>query len=214
LSVDKRQADFFNKDARYCLHPFLENNMLVSCVDGWTFPFKTKEFLPGPPMLMVRNKGGVTSESSTVRKGYAHQFVNEQGEDAECIYKRAIFPEAPDIEWMLVPHTVNAVWLQYGDKSQYLGEKGYDILKQQFGKLIIFRMTVDLDIAPCMDRKADITELHDHQYRVRSTQLLNTSWSISDQDSQAHLFALLAERRLEKYQRAVAAALARAGFLG
>ena len=204
----------FDKHSGFHNHPYMNNNMLVSFGDGWTFPVsvRKKDLISEPPLMLVRNSGGVTSESSRSRSGYAHHFVREDGSEPDSVRKLDIFHKKTDEEWMLIPDTVNVVWLQFTTQNQYLGNEGSDMIQYQYGRLIILNLRIVVDVAPSLDRKADIPEMHDMQYRVKDQQLFNTSWSMTDIDSASHLSDILTECSLDRYKDAVDIALHRAGF--
>ena len=203
----------FSEKAGYHNHLFFDNKVLLSYGDGWTFPVpaRKKTVLTEPPMLLVRNKGGVTSESSRARSGYAHQFINDNGSEPVCFYERSIFSEAPD-EWMFINDSVNVIWLQSTTQNQYLGGEGSDMLLYQYGKLIIMKLAIVMDVAPSLDRKADITDMRDIQYRVSDQQIFNTSWNMTDRDTKQHLTQVLSERGLDCFQNATEISLLRAGY--
>ena len=213
VPAEMNHVNDFPESAGYRHHPFSKDKMLLSYGEGWTFPIsvKKKELLSEPPLMLVRNVGGVTSESSTARSGYAHQFVSDEGGEPECLYRRNIFGGGPEDEWMLVPGTVDAVWLQFSSKYQFLGE-GSDSIEYQYGKMIILRLEIETDAAPSMDRKADIPEMRDIQYRVCDRQVCSTSWSMADNSTLEFLSKMLSERSLDGYYGAVKTALLRAGF--
>ena len=213
FSIDDQNIKIFPEKEGYIHHPFTDGKTLVSYGGGWTFPVpvKKKAILTEPPMILVKNTGGVTSESSRARSGYAHQFVNEDGSDPECIYKCSVFQEIPD-EWMFIADTVSAVWLQFTSQNQYLGDTGADMLTYQYGKMIITKLTVVRDIAPRMDRKADIPEMHDMQYRVSDRPVFSINWNMTDRNTSQYLSEELSSRTLDRYQKAVEISLLRAGF--
>ncbi|MCL2125757.1 MAG: hypothetical protein FWH33_07190 [Oscillospiraceae bacterium] len=215
VPIANQHTASFPEKAGYRQHELLDGKTLLSFGDGWTFPVpvRKKAMLSEPPMLLVKNTGGVTSESSRARSGYAHQFVDENGSDPECVYRCSIFTDIPD-EWMFISDTVNAIWLQFTSQNQYLGDDAADMIAYQYGKLIIMNLSIVTDIAPSMDRKADIPEMHDIQYRVCDRQVFNTSWNITDRDTGSFLAESLTAQTLERYRSAVDIALARAGYRG
>jgi hypothetical protein len=214
LSVDSKTAAALPAADGYNHHPVKDGQTLVSFASGWTFqvPAKLKAALTGPPLLLVRNKGAITASGGTSQKGYAHQFLRDDGNEPEYLSKLRLFDDKPDDEWLLVPKQVNAVWLQYGYKNQHLSGSSSEIIRYQYGKLIIFRLAIEEDEAPTMNRKADIPGAHDMQYRVRGRQILNTSWSLVDQDTKDHIDTILKERWLDNCANAVNIALSRSGY--
>ena len=214
LPVSPEMAANFPKDRGYNQHPLDDKTLALSYMSGWTFPLsiEQREHIKATPLLLVRNKGGVTSEGSTFIKGYAHSFIRSDGQPPESVYNQAIFLDKPNEKWMLVPDRVNVVWLQCGYKNQYLGDLGNDMEKYHYGKLMILNYTIEMDIAPRLDRKADVLQMREIQYRVHDKQLLNASWSRVDDTTQEYLYTLLSEHGLEGYKETVSEALHRAGF--
>ena len=210
LPLAKEHSDVFPESAGYLHHPFDEKRILISHSEGWTVPVSVSQSkCIDEAYLMVRNKGGITSEGSSFLNGYAHQFVASEGQEPEALH-HVVFSETPDEEWMLIEDTVDAIWMQYGYKNQVLG--GSESMRIRYGKLIIFRMSIEEDWGPSLDRRADIPEMHNRQLRVRETQLLNTGWSVMDQDTWEYLGPFLKERGLDKYHDAIYTASVRAGY--
>ena len=215
LLMNKAQALNFPEERGYVHHPVAEDQVALCYGEGWTFPVSVeqKRFITESlPLLLVRNKGGVTSEGSTFLKGYAHQFIRSNGQEPEYLMEKEIFPDSPDVKWMLIPNQVNMIWLQYGYKNQHLGGSGYDTQEFHYGKIMIRELTVVEDISPRLDRKADVANMHNIQYRVFDNQILNTSWNSEESETSIRLQEILASRGLYDYQEAVSIALKRAGY--
>ena len=214
MPVASERAYAFPEDAGYRHHPLTQDKMLISFGDGWTFPVsvKKKDLITESPLMLLRNIGKVTAESSTSRSGYAHQFIRNDGKEPEHKYIINLFNSGADDEWMLIADSVDAIWLQFSIKYQFLGASGTDAIEYQYGKLIIMKMMIMKDVAPSLDRKADIPDMHDMQYRVCDQQVFSTGWSMADTNTRQHLSTLLAERKLERYQESVDYALIQAGF--
>ena len=213
IPFDKQNAHSFPESAGYIHHPFDESRILVSHGEGWTFPVSVAQHaIPKRPLLLVRDKGGVTSEGSSSLKGYAHQFVDAAGNPPAVAHNQAIFSELPDDEWMLIESTVDVIWMQYGYKNQYLGEAGTESMRIRYGKLIILRLTIEEDLGPSLDRRADMREMHNRQYRVCETPILNTAWSVMDKDTWEYLGPFLKDHGLAKYHDAIYTASERAGY--
>ena len=213
LPVSMQQTTLFPSHEGYNLHFINDQRAFVSYKDGWTLPLsvKQKKFITEGPLLLVRNKGRVTSEGSSFVKGYAHQFIDEAGGEPECLLKNAIFPDAPDEEWSFVPKAVNAIWLQYGYKIQYFNDPSLGMEKFHHGKLLIFTFIIEQDAAPRLDKNADNPDLHDMHYRVADRQVINEVWNVSDKDPHIYLSDLLASRGYGKFSKALGEALTRAG---
>ena len=214
IPVASERAYAFPETAGYNHHRMTQEKTLISYGDGWIFPVpaKKKEFITESPLMLLRNIGGVTAESSTSRSGYAHQFVGNDGKEPEYVYKQSLFKDDTGEDWMLIADTVDVIWLQFSIKYQFLGDAGTDAIEYQYGKLIIMNMVIVKDIAPSLNRKADIPELHDIQYRVSDRQVLGSDWSMADTNTRQYLSNLLVDRGLDRYREAVDYALLRAGF--
>ncbi|MCL1828903.1 MAG: hypothetical protein FWG32_05345 [Oscillospiraceae bacterium] len=215
LPTDPQTEAYFPADKGYCIHPLNESLKLVSYRDGWTLPLpaQEKKVTTEAPLLLVRNKGGVTSQSSTIIKGYAHQFVKDDGKAPVPLYKQAIFPDEPEDEWLLIPNTVNVVWLQYGFSNQPLGsDLAVDTEMCHYGKILILKLLTEEDRAPRLDKKAEYANMHDRQYRVRDMQLFSINWSLINRNVRQFIFEQLSVRDMEMYAPAVDVALSRAGL--
>ncbi|MCL1906002.1 MAG: hypothetical protein FWG06_03225 [Clostridiales bacterium] len=213
LPVTMQQTTLFSSQEGYNLHITNENRVFVSYKRGWTLPLSVQQrkFVSTEPLLLIRNKGRITSEGSTFIKGYAHQFADENGKEPAYVLKEAIFPDATDTEWTLVPGKVNMVWLQYGFKNQYCGDSSVDMEKFYYGKIMVFRFSIVEDVAPRLDKKADIPDTHEKQYRVMEDLLLNEGWSLTDGDTQQHIISLLSSHGLGAFTDAAKTALKMAG---
>ena len=214
LLMKPDQVASFPESDGYIHHPISESQVALCYREGWTFPVTPDrmKLITGRPLMLVRDRGGVTSEGSTFLKGYANQFVNDCGGTPGFEEKLAIFNEGPQDEWMLVPCNVNVIWLQYGYKYQFLGGSGHERQEFHYGKLMIRELTVVEDYAPRFDRKADIAAMHSKQFRVHDHQLLDTSWNRADGGTLQQIQELLLSRGLNVYLKAVEAALMRAGL--
>lgn len=197
----------------YCVNYLDEVQALISYKDGWTFPLSSQQhrFVSEPPQLMVKNAGGITSASSTVTKGYAHQFCEEDGTELVNQRWEAVFPDQPEIKWMLIPNSITMIWLQFGNKNQYCGQYGSDIERIYYGKLLIRKFSIEEDFSPRLGKDAADPFLSAKQYRVHSHQVYHEDWSITDQDANSYICKLLTHHNLERYQTAVLIALKRAG---
>ena len=215
LLMTTEQAAYFPAKDGYIHHALGDDQVALCHREGWTFSVSAeqRQFITRKPMLLVKNSGGVTSEGSTFLKGYANQFVDDEGKEPEYDLKRAMFPDEQQAEWMMVSDKVNVIWLQYGYKNQHLG-LAHDEQENHYGKLMIRSLTVMEDFAPRFDRKADIVEMHSMQYRVYDRLLLDMSWNRTDGSSLQQIQELLHSRKLDNYRDAVNVALQRAGFNG
>jgi hypothetical protein len=209
MLVPSGQASLFPQSDGYDAQRFDEKYTIVSYKDGWYFPLSVaqQKIATEPPMLLVRSKGRLTTEGSTFKKGYSHQFCKEDGSDPESAYKVALFSDQPGVEWMLIQNSVTMVWFQYGDKSQYLGESGSDIERINYGKLIIRKFLVEQDYEPKLDKNADHFDLSAKLYRVSSVDFYEKEWSITDQDAEKYLHELLSADGVERFLPSVKAAL-------
>ena len=196
----------------YTIHPIDSNLSLVSYKQGWTIPLslQMQAFVTEEPLLLVRDKGGVTSGGSTSSKGYAHQFCNGDGSPVKPFLKSALFPDKPKEEWMLVRGSASIVWLQYGSKTQFLGSSGHQTTRNDYGKLLIRDFTIREAFAPRLDRASDIASAGEKQYRVESHKAFADNWSLTDGDTAAYLEKKLSEHQLDHYWPAVNIALKRA----
>ncbi|MCL1805677.1 MAG: hypothetical protein FWG28_06755 [Clostridiales bacterium] len=209
LLIPVQQLSLFPQSEGYDTHYFSADHVLISYQDGWYFPLSVlqQKFVTAPPMLLVRSKGRLTTEGGTFRKGYAHQFCGENGGEPESLYQREIFDDKPGVKWLLVEDSATMIWLQYGDKSQYLGESGSDIERIYYGKLIIRKFTIESDYEPKLDKNADHTSLCAKLYRVGSTDHCIRDWSVEDRAPEEYLQEVLAEMGIERFMPSVRAAL-------
>ena len=213
LPITEQQKSLFPTHEGYNLHPVDDHRSLVCYKSGWTLPLSVHQnkFISETPLLLVRNKGRVTSEGSSFLKGYAHEFVQADGSEPEYEFSDSIFSDMPDIKWSFVKKAVDAIWLQYGYKSQYFNDPSLGMEKLHYGKLLIFSFVIERDFAPRLDKNADNHELHDTLYRVADRQLLHEVWNVSDKNPHLFIANLLNENGLGVYRRAVETALSRAG---
>ena len=211
--IDKEHIRFFPSEAGYQIHPLSESQILVGYRNGWTFPLSVEQqkCVSTEPILLVRNSGGVTTSSGTTIKGYAHEFCQGNGQDPVCLYKQKLFPEQPDVDWMLIQDTVTMIWFQYGNKNQHLGDSGF-VERIYYGKLLIRKFSVKDDIAPGFDKKADDISYSGKQFRVESHHIYLGGWNVAtDDDSVAdYLHTLLSSNHLDRYANTVTTALKRA----
>ena len=209
LLIPVQQMSLFPQSEGYDTHYFSADHILVNYKDGWFFPLSVtqQKLVTSPPMLLVRSKGRVTTEGGTFKKGYAHQFCSEDGQEPVSLYQQEIFDDQPGVKWMLVQDSVTMVWVQNGNKSQYLGESGSDIERISYGKIIIRKFLVENDYEPKLDKNADNLNLCARLYRVSSVDFLNMEWSVSDQPAEEYLRGVLAENQIERYMPPVKAAL-------
>lgn len=213
--ISLQHATLFPSHEGYCIHFLDETQALVSYKDGWTFPLSSHQqrFISAPPLLLLKESGCITSASSTVTKGYAHHFCQDDGTEPVVLSVQAIFPDQPDDKWMLIPNTITMIWLQYGNKDQYCGASSYEIERIYYGKLLIRKFDIEEDFAPRLGKDAADPVLNAKQYRVHSQQLYNGNWSLTDQDANDYLKGVLSSQTLERYQTAVTIALKRAGYV-
>ena len=211
--IDKEQSSFFPSDAGYQVHPLSEKQVMVGYRSGWTFPLSVQQqkCVSAAPIFLVRNSGGITTSSGTTIKGYAHEFCQENGGEPLCLYKQKLFPEQPDVDWMLIQDTVTMIWFQYGNKNQHLGDSGF-MERIYYGKLLIRKFSVRDEIAPGFDKKADDISHSAKQFRVESHHIYLGGWNVTtDDDSVAnYLHTLLSSNHLDRYTNAVTVALRRA----
>lgn len=209
LPISMQQATLFPSHEGYFVHFINDDRALVSYKDGWTLPLSVQQqkYITNLPLLMVKNTGGITTESTTFNRGYAHQFCREDGSDPVFAYQCELFPDQPRVEWMFIENSVTMIWFQYGNKNQYCGSSGFDIERHYYGKLLIRQFTVKEDYSPGFDKKADDLSINDKQYRVESQKLYCDSWNVIDQSPEKHLTELLASEKLERFQSAVMNAL-------
>lgn len=214
ISMRNTHTTLFPSHGGYCVNFIDEAKALVSYTDGWTFPLSNmqQKYVSEPPLLLVRDSGCVTTASSTVTKGYAHQFCQDDGTGLVFHNTDVIFPDQPDIRWMLIPDTITMIWLQYGNKNQFCGESGHDIDRIYYGKLLIRKFVIEEDFAPRLGKNAVAPVLSAKQYRVHSHQIYKEDWSLIGQNADDYLKEVLTSQKLERYKTAVAIALKRAGY--
>lgn len=203
--VGRDLITLFSPHEGYNVHYVSEEQALVCYKDGWTFPLSVQQqkYVNMPPLLMVKDSGGVTSTSSTTTKGYSHKFCTESGQEPVYNYKRSVFPEEPETEWMFIQDTVTMIWFQYGCKTQFLGGSGHDIERIYYGKLLIRKFDIIEDIAPGFDKKADNISSCSKQLRVGSSQLYNDGWNVDNEYPEKYLKELLLANKLERYEKVV-----------
>lgn len=210
--ANTQQITVFSQHEGYNIHFLSADKSLVSYREGWTFPLSVhqRNYITDPPLLMVKNKGRLTTSGSTFNKGYAHQFCDENGREPDALYQMEIFPDQPGVKWMLVKNTVVMIWLQYGNKNQYCGDSSFDMERIYYGKLIIRKFVIEEDYAPRLDKEADNTDSCSKQYRIDSHDLYNESWNTSTKEPETVLQELLADKNLERFAPAVMTALKKA----
>jgi hypothetical protein len=213
MPVTSDQIQLLPESEGFLLHRVAEDEVYACYKTGWTFPIyvETKSSFTGIPLLLVRDKGRVTAEGSAFLKGYAHRFVLDNGQPPNIAPNSRIFPNDKHSNWLLVPGYVNVVWLQYGYRGRTA--EGPVAIQEQTdsGKLLILRLEVVKDSAPRLDKKADIPEMHNIQYRVNERQLFYENWSVINQDPMVYLGKLLDEKGLPLFKDAVRKALEVAG---
>lgn len=214
IDMKSTHITLFPPHEGYCVNFLDEKQALVSYKDGWTLPLSgfMQKFVSDPPLLLVKDSGRVTTASSTVTKGYAHQFCHDDGTELVFQNTAAIFLDQPDDKWMLVPDNITMIWLQHGSKIQYCGEYGYDIERINYGKLLIRKFVIEEDFAPILGKDAATPVSSAKQYRVHSHQIYKDDWSLIDKDVNRYLNEVLISQKLERYQTAVSIALKRAGY--
>ena len=210
--ISTHHHSLFPPQEGYTVHQLNGSQALVSYKRGWTFmkTLQLQELASEDPLLLVRNKGGITSSSSTTEKGYAHQFCGENGCPAEPHSSIALFPEKPSEEWMLIRSCATLIWLQYGMKTQYIGSPGDNVLHLNNVKLLIKDLVIRQDFQPRLDRASDITDAGEKQYRVEGRKAFEDSWALEDGDVAEYLEKTLSDNNLDRYWTAVETALKRA----
>ena len=195
----------------YSIHPISDERTLVSYRQGWTIPLtpQMQSLIPDDPLLLIRDKGGITS-SATSDKGYAHQFCGSDGAPIDPYLKLPLFSDRPSEDWMLVSGTATVIWLQYGHTTQYLGSSGHSALHYYNGKFLIRDFVVEQSFAPRLDRAADTASAGEKLFRIESHTIFENSWSLVDEDAEAHVEKTLSDNNLAFFHPAVLAALKRA----
>lgn len=212
IPVPKEYVTLFPLHEGYYTHVLAEDQALVSYKDGWTIPLtvQQKKYIDTSPLLMVKDSGGITTDSVTSTKGYAHKFCRKDGQEPVFLHKLAMFPEQPDSQWMFIQNSVTMIWLQYGNKNQYCGESSFDMERIYYGKLLIREFDIREDIAPSFDKRADDITLNAKQFRVESHQFYNGAWCVNDYPPEKHLQEILTANNLDHYLSAVTGALEKA----
>ena len=207
-----RNLTLFPTHEGYNLHPIENDMILISYKHGWTFPLSVQmqALISKEPLLLVRDKGGITSGGSYTEKGYAHQFCREDGRAPSIHMRLNLFPERPSEEWMLIQNSITIIWVQYNSTTQYLGDEGHDMEHNYNGKLIIRDFVIKKAFAPRIDKASDIDTKREKQYRVESKTIFDHSWELKDEDPALYLEKTLAANDLERYNPSVATALKRA----
>lgn len=181
IPIEESAEDLFPLAGGYITHNFKKGMKLVSFRDGWVFPLdlKQRSVLTEPPLLLVRDKGRITSESSFSRKGYAHRLVNPSGRELDIAYRHAIFVEKSENIWLLLHHSVDVIWLQYEYHSELLGNSA-ELKQQTSGVALIIRFTIERDYGPRLDKNADDPSQQHLLYRVKSETIFRTSWNLEE----------------------------------
>ena len=210
--IEMRNFTLFPTHEGYVIHPIDNDKAIASYKLGWTFPLSVQmqALTTELPLLLVRDKGRITSSGSTFEKGYAHQFCREDGQPPEVHQRLNIFPDKPSQEWMLIRDSVTVIWLQYSSKTQYLGGLGQDMEHHYGGKLLIRNFVIQQAHAPRLDKASDIATAGEKQYRVESSTIFEHSWDLMDQDAVVYLQETLSANGISCYQDAVVTALNRA----
>ena len=206
-----RHYTSFPSHEGYVFHPVDDDRALVCYKKGWTIPLSVQmqAIITEAPLLLVRDKGRITSSGSTTDKGYAHQFSHINGQPPEVYLQKAIFPDRPSEEWMLIRNSVTVVWLQYNSKTQYLGSLGHDMEHHYTGKLLIRDFVIKQSYAPRLDRASDVANAGEMQYRVESRTIFEHNWDLTDQDTDVYLEKVLSENDLVPFKPSVMIALNR-----
>ena len=208
--IAKEYVSLFSPHEGYAVHYLFDDLILAGYKDGWIFPVTPQQqvYIKEAPMLMVKNSGAVTSRTSTTTKGYAHVFCRENGGEPGALYKLKIFPAESDAEWLLINERVTMIWLQYGEKLQFLGDAGHESERFHYGKLLIRHFEIKENYQPLFDKKADIQSSGAKLRRVEATQVLSSGFNVTNDDPKKSLLELLAARALERFETPVLEALA------
>jgi hypothetical protein len=216
IPVGMKQAKLFPENEGYNLHTVSPDEAYVCYKTGWTFPLSVdmkNSFgaFTEKPLMLVRDKGRATAQGVNFLKGYAHTFVTDDGNTPDVPVNKQIFPDDKHTNWLLVSGYVNVIWLQYGYRSQTaVGPVTYQE-QMDYGKILILKLEIVKDNAPRLDKKADVPEMHDIQYRVSERQLLYEDWSVKNQNPMIYIGKMLDSKGLGVFKGAVAKSLSVAG---
>jgi hypothetical protein len=202
LPVACEYASCFSEDDGYSSHLLYDDLALIGHKEKWILPLSAEQrrVITDVPLIMVKNSGGVTSGTSTSKKGYAHVFCDEAGSEPAPVYRKD--------EWMLIRDSITMIWFQYGEKMQFVGDSGNDSERFYYGKLLIRKFDIKESIAPGFDKKADVLAASAMLLRVEPTQIYSGGWNINNDDPQKCLIEIIAANRLTHYQNMVKTALA------
>lgn len=212
LPVSAEGAQALMKRDGYTEHVTSDGKIYVSYEDGWTLPVsaENRKLIDAEPLLLLRNSGRITSEGSTFTKGFAHQFCQANGSEITQSRYQSIFPDRPNDKWMLIPESAAVIWLQYSNKTQFLGEMGQDSERFYYGKLLISTLTIKKDSVPRLDKNADNLSLRSMQYRVEEKVLITRDWNTTDEVPEEYLNSLLAGKDLGNFSAVLSVAITRA----
>ena len=211
LPIPTSLITLFPTHEGYNIHPIDNDQILVSYKQGWTMPLsiQIQKFAAEEPLLLVRDKGGITAGASTSDVGYSHQFCSDDGNTPDVALQCAIFPDRPNEQWMLIHKSVTVIWVQYSSSTQYLGGEGHDMEHHYSGKLIVKNFAIRHEFAPRIDRASDTTSESEKQYRIEGRTIFENNWNLTDRDVAEYLGKLLPENGLECYIPAAVKALNR-----
>ena len=193
----------------YNIHPYDDKFNFVSYKRGWTIPLslQMQSLVTEEPLLLVRNKGGITSSGSTSVSGYAHHFCNKDATPLDPYLKLSIFQERPSEEWMLVRNSTTIIWLQYSCKTQFIGSAGNSTIHFYYGKLLIRDFHIRQDFEPRLNRASDIITNGEKLYRVESSTIFSDNWGLTDEDTAEYLEKKLTDNALSRFWPTVGSAL-------
>jgi len=202
LPVASEHAAIFSQNNGYSTHLLDDDLVLIGYKEGWILPLlaEHRRVITDVPLLMVKNSGGVTTGTSTSKKGYAHVFCDEAGSEPAPVYRQD--------EWMLIRDSITMIWFQYGEKMQFVGDSGNDSERFYYGKLLIRKFDIRQSIAPGFDKKADVLAASAMLLRVEPTQIYSGGWNINNDAPEKCLSEIIAANRLTHYQNMVKTALA------